>query len=48
MVMLATTAHGNAYTFEEFESIFAHAGFARSEFHPLPPTTQQAVVSHKA
>ena len=24
------------------------AGFARSEFHALPPTTQQAVVSHKA
>jgi 2-polyprenyl-3-methyl-5-hydroxy-6-metoxy-1,4-benzoquinol methylase len=48
LVMLATTAHGNAYTFEEFESMFAHAGFARSEFHPLPPTTQQAVVSHKA
>ena len=25
----------------------ATAGFARSEFHPLPPTTQQAVVSFK-
>ena len=22
-------------------------GFTRSEFHPLPPTPQQAVVSHK-
>jgi len=47
LVMLATTAQGNAYTFEEFKSMFAHAGFARSEFHPLPPTTQQAMVSHK-
>lgn len=46
-VMLATTARGDAYTFTELQSIFAHAGFARSEFHPLPPTTQQAVVSYK-
>jgi hypothetical protein len=27
--------------------MFAQAGFARSKFHPLPPTTQQAVVSYK-
>ena len=27
--------------------IFAHAGFSRSEFHALPPTNQQAVVSYK-
>lgn len=47
LVMLATTARGDAYTFAEFERIFARAGFARSEFHDLPPTTQQAVVSHK-
>ena len=47
LVMLATTAGGDAYTFAEYERVFAAAGFARSEFHPLPPTTQQAVVSHK-
>jgi 2-polyprenyl-3-methyl-5-hydroxy-6-metoxy-1,4-benzoquinol methylase len=47
LVMLATTAHGDAYTFAELEAIFARAGFARSEFHALPPTTQQAVVSYK-
>lgn len=47
LTMLATTAHGDAYTFAEFEGLFARAGFARSEFHPLPPTPQQAVVSHK-
>jgi hypothetical protein len=45
--MLATTAHGDAYTFVEYEQIFAQAGFFRSEFHALPPTTQQAVVSYK-
>jgi 2-polyprenyl-3-methyl-5-hydroxy-6-metoxy-1,4-benzoquinol methylase len=48
LVMLATTAHGDAYTFAELQSIFARAGFARSEFHALPPTTQQAVVSYKS
>ena len=48
LVMLATTARGDAYTFAEYEAMFGSAGFARSEFHSLPPTTQQAVVSHKA
>ena len=47
LTMLATTARGDAYTFPEYDAIFARAGFARSEFHPLPPTTQQAVVSFK-
>jgi hypothetical protein len=47
LTMLATTAHGDAYTFAEYDGLFARAGFARSEFHPLPPTPQQAVVSHK-
>jgi SAM-dependent methyltransferase len=48
LTMLATTAAGDAYTFAEYERVFAAAGFARSEFHPLPPTAQQAIVSHRA
>jgi len=47
LVMLATTAHGDAYTFAEYQQIFGKAGFHRNEFHALPPTTQQAVVSFK-
>jgi 2-polyprenyl-3-methyl-5-hydroxy-6-metoxy-1,4-benzoquinol methylase len=47
LTMLATTAGGDAYTFAEYRNIFASAGFRRSEFHPLPPTTQQAVVSYR-
>jgi 2-polyprenyl-3-methyl-5-hydroxy-6-metoxy-1,4-benzoquinol methylase len=47
LTMLATTAGGDAYTFAEYQALFAAAGFRRSEFHPLPPTTQQAVVSYK-
>lgn len=48
LTMLATTAAGDAYTFAEYERVFTAAGFARSEFHPLPPTTQQVVVSYRA
>jgi 2-polyprenyl-3-methyl-5-hydroxy-6-metoxy-1,4-benzoquinol methylase len=47
LTMLATTARGDAYTFAEYEKMFAKAGFLRSEFHSLPPTMQQAVVSYK-
>ena len=47
LTMLATTAHGDAYTFAEYEQVFTHAGFSRSEFHALPPTNQQVVVSFK-
>ena len=48
LTMLATTAHGDAYTFAEYEHIFDRAGFGRSEFHALIPTNQQAVVSFKS
>src|SRR5262249_39307023 len=47
LTMLATTARGDAYSFAEYEQVFAQAGFRRSEFHALPPTTQQTVVSYK-
>ncbi|QDU23848.1 class I SAM-dependent methyltransferase [Urbifossiella limnaea] len=47
LTMLATTAAGDAYTFAEYERVFAAAGFVRSVFQPLPPTTQQAVVSYR-
>ncbi len=48
LTMLATTAAGDAYTFPEYERIFAAAGFARSEFHPLPQSTQQVVISYRS
>lgn len=47
LTMLATTARGDAYTFAEYQQVFAKAGFLRSEFRDLPPTMQQAVVSYK-
>ncbi|MEW6130551.1 MAG: class I SAM-dependent methyltransferase [Acidobacteriota bacterium] len=47
MVMLASTANGDAYTFAEYEKMFANAGFASTELHQLPPTFQQVLISHK-
>jgi len=47
LTMLATTAHGDAYTFAEYQQIFQKAGFLRSELFALPPTAQQAVISYK-
>jgi ubiquinone/menaquinone biosynthesis C-methylase UbiE len=47
LVMLATTPSGDAYTFAELERMFRSAGFSRSELHPLPPTPEQLLISHR-
>jgi ubiquinone/menaquinone biosynthesis C-methylase UbiE len=47
IMMLAGTPGGDAYTFSELERMFSNAGFARSEIHPLPPSIEQLVISHK-
>lgn len=47
LIMLATTPSGDAYTFAELDRMFRNAGFSRSELHPLPPTFQSALISHK-
>jgi ubiquinone/menaquinone biosynthesis C-methylase UbiE len=47
LVMLATTPSGDAYTFSQFERMFHNSGFTRSEFHPLPPSFEQVVISYK-
>ena len=47
LTMLATTARGDAYPFPEYQKVFEQAGFSRSEFHALPPTPQQVVISYK-
>ena len=47
LVMLATTPHGDAYTYAEYERMFRAAGFVRSELHDLSPTMQQLVISHR-
>jgi ubiquinone/menaquinone biosynthesis C-methylase UbiE len=47
MTMLSSTPAGDAYTALEYERMFRHAGFARSEFYTLPSTVEQVVVSYK-
>lgn len=47
LMMLGTTPSGDAYTFAELDRMFRNTGFSRSELHPLPPTFQQVVISHK-
>ncbi len=46
MQMLGTPA-GDAYTYSELETMFRHAGFARSELRELSPFPQRLVVSYK-
>jgi 2-polyprenyl-3-methyl-5-hydroxy-6-metoxy-1,4-benzoquinol methylase len=47
MMMLGTTAHGDAYTFAEYDKMFRNSGFARSEMHELAPLPQRVIVSYK-
>jgi len=46
-IMLATSPGGDAYTFAEFESMAANAGFARSERFTMEPSPQRIVISYK-
>ncbi len=47
VTMLGSTPAGDAYTFAELEQMAANAGFSRSEFHQLPPSIEQVVISYK-
>ena len=47
MIMLATTAAGDAYTFAELQAMAADAGFRSSELHRLTMAPQSVVVSTK-
>lgn len=45
LVMLATTAAGDAYTFSEFDRMLKAAGFAKNTLHQLEHAPQQVIVS---
>ena len=47
LIMLVGTPAGDAYTYAELERMFANAGFARSELHPLAPLPHSVVISYK-
>lgn len=45
LVMLASTPEGDAFTFAEFESMFAAAGFSSSEHIPLEASPETVILS---
>ena len=47
LTMLATTTAGEAYTVAEYDQMFRHAGYARSEMHQLTMSPQRVIVSYK-
>ncbi|WP_437300681.1 hypothetical protein [Sorangium sp. So ce426] len=47
MTMLVQTPRGDAYTDAELGAMFGRAGFSRTEFHPLPPSTQHLAISYR-
>jgi 2-polyprenyl-3-methyl-5-hydroxy-6-metoxy-1,4-benzoquinol methylase len=47
MMMLGSTKDGDAYTFSEYNQMFGHAGFARSEMGVLTPLPNRVIVSYK-
>jgi 2-polyprenyl-3-methyl-5-hydroxy-6-metoxy-1,4-benzoquinol methylase len=47
LVMLAGTDAGDAYTFSQYEKMFANAGFKNTTLHPVPDMPQQVLVSEK-
>ena len=44
LVMLATTASGDAYTFRELEAMYREAGFGRVAAHPVPNSPHTVVM----
>jgi SAM-dependent methyltransferase len=45
--MLVGTDAGDAYTFSEYEKMFANAGFTKTTFHPMTGMPQQVLISGK-
>ena len=45
--MLVGTDAGDAYTFSEYEKMFANTGFAKTTLHPVTGTPQQVLISEK-
>ena len=45
LMMLATTAAGDAYTFNEYQSMLRNAGFSRNTLHPIPESPQSVILS---
>jgi O-methyltransferase len=47
LLMLAGTDAGDAYTFSQYEKMFADSGFRKTTLHPVPEMPQQVLISEK-
>jgi len=47
MMMLGSVADGDAYTFAEYQRMFANAGYSSSEMLDIPMSPQRLVISYK-
>jgi ubiquinone/menaquinone biosynthesis C-methylase UbiE len=47
MMMLATTAEGDAYTFAEYDAMYRNSGFSRNEMHRLEGAPEAIIVSRR-
>jgi 2-polyprenyl-3-methyl-5-hydroxy-6-metoxy-1,4-benzoquinol methylase len=47
LMMLASTPEGDAYTFPEYEQMFANAGFQSAEIHNILPSPERVIISAK-
>ncbi len=47
LIMLAGTDLGDAYTFSQYEKMFANAGFVKTTQHSIPDSPQQLLLSEK-
>jgi len=47
MIMLATTAEGDAYTFAEYDQMYRNCGFTRNEIHRLEQSPEAVILSRR-
>lgn len=47
MIMLATTAEGDAYTFEQYDEMYRNCGFPHNEHHRLTNHAESVILSRK-
>jgi hypothetical protein len=47
LLMLAGTDSGDAYTFSQYEKMFANVGFVKTTQYPVPDSPQQLLLSEK-
>jgi SAM-dependent methyltransferase len=48
LIMLASTAAGDAYTFAEYNYMFTNSGFTKTTSHPVPGMPETVLISEKA